>query len=415
VIFGIADTIFWDLNALDQELRRVSTICHGCRLCWNLCPSFPALFERIDAHDGSVAALTQQDFRDVVDLCYQCKLCFVKCPYVPPHEFALDFPKVMLRAKAVRVKNEGTSLQDWILGRPELLGMVGSATAPLSKWIPRLPFVRSLLHLGGVHRKRILPRYYRQTFRRWFGAHAPQGDGGNGKVAFFSTCFVNYNSPNVGIAAVKVLERNRVKVIHPPQKCCGMPLLDGGDIAGALKKANFNAASLAHVIKEGYEVVVPGPTCSYMLRHEYPHLVGGESAKLVAEHTHDLSEYLMKLHKRGKLDTQFTHRPVKISYHFPCHLKAQNIGYKSRDLMSLIPGAEVQVVEKCSGMDGTWGLKGKYFDLSLKVGTKLFNDIRDAKAETAVSDCPLAQIQIEQGTGMKALHPVEVIARAYGL
>jgi len=238
--------------------------------------------------------------------------------------------------------------------------------------------------------------------------------GGN-KVALFYTCSVNFNDPEVGRACVRVLEKNRVEVQCPEQRCCGMPCLDGGDIDGAKKNAAANVAALNAWVARGYDIVVPGPTCSYMLKQEYPWLLGSEAAREVALRTYDICEYLMRLHGEGKLDTRFAGGAGKIAYQMPCHLRAQNIGYKSRDLMQLIPGARVQVFEKCAAIDGTWGLKRQYFDLSLKVAEPLLRGIEEVQADLTVSDCSLAGLQIRQGTGIKPLHPVQVLERAYGL
>jgi Fe-S oxidoreductase len=231
-------------------------------------------------------------------------------------------------------------------------------------------------------------------------------------VALFYTCYVNYNDPEVGKAAVEVLERNGLEVTCPEQRCCGMPFLDGGDIEAATEKARFNLRSLGAAVEDGFDIVVPGPTCSYMLKLEYPALLG-EIAGALSSHTYDISEYLMKLHAQGALDTSFAGSAGKVVYQVPCHLKAQSIGYKSRDLMQLIPGTTVEMVERCSGHDGTWGVKKEYFDLSMKVGQRLFEDVEQAQPALAVTDCPLAAMQIEQGTGVRPVHPVQVLQRAY--
>jgi Fe-S oxidoreductase len=230
----------------------------------------------------------------------------------------------------------------------------------------------------------------------------------------FYTCGVNFNEPEVGKACVRVLERNGVEVRCPEQRCCGMPFLDGGDIGATKKNAQANVAYLQPWVEKGYDIVVPGPTCSYMLKQEYPWLLKSESAKAVAGKTFDICEYFMSLHSEGKLDTRFVRGAGKIAYQIPCHLRAQNIGFKSRDLMQLIPDTRVQVFEKCAAIDGTWGLKEQYFALSLKVAEPLLKAIREGAPDLTVSDCSLAALQIEQGTRIKPLHPVQVLDRAYG-
>jgi Fe-S oxidoreductase len=416
---------FWQLGAVDRELRRVYDICGGCRRCLPLCPSFKVLFDRmdVDAVDSDVEKLPAADVKEVVDLCYQCKLCFNHCPYTPPHRWEVDFPRLMLRARAVEARRRGVTLQDRLLGNADLVGRLGSLGAPLSNWMNELGVHRAFMQaIVGIHRKRNLPKFNRRTFSSWFKSRpaAPASPASRDarpprKVALFHTCSVEYYEPATGRAAVRVLERNRVDVRVPPQRCCGMPYLDGGAVDEAKALIRDNVKSLAAAVHAGCEIVVPGPTCSYMLKQEYPWLDGSEDAKLVAENTRDLFEYLARLQSAGELDTNFT-RPVgAVTYHVPCHLRAQNIGHKSADVLRAIPGASVNVVEKCSAVDGTWGFKKEYYELSLKLAKPLFDALTGAGVPTAATDCPLAALQIEQGTGHRPKHPIEVLASAYGL
>jgi len=414
---------FWDPSKVDAELRRVYDICAGCRRCLPLCPSFRVMFDRldVDAVDGDVEKLPAADVKEVVDLCYQCKLCYNHCPYTPPHRWAIDFPRLMLRARAAEARRDGVSLQDRALGNTDLIGRLGSLTAPLSNWMNELPVHRAFVQaMVGIHKDRNLPRFHRQTFSKWFAGHRPArppgpAAGTPARVALFATCTVEYNAPAIGRATVRVLERNGVDVAVPAQRCCGMPYLDGGAVEEARGLVRDNVRTLAAAVREGREIVSPGPTCSYMLKQEYPWLDGSEDAKQVAAHTRDLFEYLAGLHAEGRLDTGFT-RPVgPVTYHVPCHLRAQNIGTKSADVLRAIPGTRVEVVERCSAVDGTWGFKKEYYELSLKVAKPLFDAIAAAGAPVTATDCPLAALQIEQGTGGKARHPVQVLAEAYGL
>jgi glycerol-3-phosphate dehydrogenase subunit C len=423
IVYDIHGADYLDGNAVEKEMRRVFDICHGCRRCLPLCPSFPDLFQRIDGNPTEdVDGLKEADLRSVVDLCYQCKLCYNHCPYHPPHRWMVDFPRLMLRARASRAKKEGVRLQDKILGMADAVGRLGSLFAPLSNWANRVRLNRILMEsVLGIHRDRNLPEYHRETFSKWFRkrpapAPVPGGPAGadRARVALFVTCSVEYNEPAIGRAAVEVLERNGIDVSLPDQRCCGMPFLDGGDIENALALARRNVASLAREVKEGREIVVPGPTCSFTLKNEYPHMLGTEEARSVAAATFDVSEYLMRRHREGKLDTKF-HAPAgKVAYHLPCHLKAQNIGYKSRDLMALIPGTQVEMAEGCSGVDGTWGFKKQYFDLSLKVAGPLIEKIEAARPDVTASDCPLACMQIQKARGQKPLHPIQIVRKAYG-
>jgi Fe-S oxidoreductase len=392
-----------------------------------LCPSFKVLFDRldVDAVDGDVEKLPKADVKEVVDLCYQCKLCFNHCPYTPPHRWEVDFPRLMLRARAAQARQTGVSLQDRMLGNADLVGRLGSLAAPLSNWMNELGVHRAFMQaVVGIHKQRNLPKFARRTFSSWFKgrrhsptapAKAPAGGARPSarKVALFATCSVEYYDTSTGRAAVNVLERNRIDVSLPEQRCCGMPYLDGGAVDEAKALIRENVASLAAAVREGREIVVPGPTCSYMLKQEYPWLDGSADAKLVAANTRDIFEYLAKLHAAGELDTNFTKPVGAVTYHVPCHLRAQNIGHKSADVLRAIPGASVDVVEKCSAVDGTWGFKKEYYELSMKLAKPLFDAVTTG-GPVAATDCPLAALQIQQGTGRKPKHPVEVLAAAYG-
>lgn len=419
MVFELNSPSFWEEPQVEAELKRVFDICNGCRRCYSLCPSFSDLFARLDgeAVDGEAEKLGPADLRSVTDLCYQCKLCFNHCPYTPPHRWDVDFPRLMLRSKAVQVRRDGISLQDRILGQVDWMGRVATLLAPAANWALKNRLNRWIMEkLFGIHRDRILPRYASETFRSWFDKRKRESNAKNAKgVALFYTCSVNFNEPETGKACVNVLEKNGIDVLCPEQRCCGMPFLDGGDIDATRRSARANVDSLHALVKQGYDVVVPGPTCSYVLKQDYPHLLNDEAAREVAARTFDICEYLMMLHSQGKLDTRFVQGVGRIAYQIPCHLRAQNIGYKSRDLLQLIPNTQVHLIEKCSAIDGTWGLKRQYFDLSLKVAEPLIKEIRDTQAELTVSDCSLAGLQIEQGLGRKTLHPIRVVARAYGL
>jgi Fe-S oxidoreductase len=308
-----------------------------------------------------------------------------------------------------------------MLGNTDLVGKLGSLAAPLSNWMNELAAHRTLMQaVVGIHKDRTLPRFHRQTFSKWFRKHPRRavatGAAGDARrrVALFTTCTVEYNDPAIGRAAVAVLEHNGVDVDLPAQRCCGMPYLDGGAVDECRALMRDNVRTLAAAVREGRDIVSPGPTCSYMLKQEYPWLDGTEDAKLVAAHTRDLFEYLAGLHADGALDTRFARPLGDVTYHVPCHLRAQNIGTKSADLLRAIPGTTVNVVERCSAVDGTWGFKKEYYELSLKVAKPLFDAVTAGTGRTA-TDCPLAALQIGQGTGRQANHPVQLLADAYGL
>ncbi len=420
---------YFDEADLRQELTRVYDLCHGCRLCLSLCPSFPTMFNLIDAKDGDVAALTSTEQDQVVDECYQCKLCYVKCPYIPPHEWQLDFPRLMLRAEAVRNQTTATrkeKVTTQALGRTDLLGKLGTATAPLTNAMIGTPgsTVRKLMDKTvGLAAERVLPPYAKVRFSTWFKKRSKRGSPSlgraqQGRVAVFPTCLVEYQNPEVGQDLVKVYERNGVSCdLAGGVGCCGAPWLHSGEFGPFRKQAARNVAALAPQVRAGRDVVVPQPTCGYVLKRDYPDYLDSEDARLVAEHTYDAAEYLWRLHKgQGTaLDTEFTGEvPATTAYHVPCHLQAQNIGLRSRDLLKLT-GTQVTTIQKCSGIDGMWGLRSDNYDLARKVAAPLRDAINRADAEVVVGDCHLANGAINQETGRVPRHPLQALARAYGI
>jgi len=391
------------------------------------------------------------DYERVADECYYCKLCYNHCPYTPPHQYEIDFPRLMIGWKKLQAQEGKSRWRDRLLVRTDWIGRLGTLLAPLANWANAQSWFRGILHrTAGIHRDRQLVKFQEETFPHWFertqdsrrcqlqtqepveeneaqagpgrargsGASEPIPIGARApalKVALFSTCLVDYHSGEVGRATVAVLEKNGVEVVRPEQQCCGMPHFDNGDIPAILKKAQANVAALKPWVDRGYDVIAPVPSCSLMLKREYPHLLPTEDTKLVASRTFDVCEYLMKLKKQGRLDTNFPNRPGKIAYQIPCHLRDQNIGFKSRELMELT-GAQVEVIERCSGHDGTWGVKVEFFDLSMKIAAKAVKEVEAAQADLVVSDCPLSGVQLTQaGGGKPTLHPIEVIRQAYGI
>jgi len=421
--FDLQSAEFWDPEALKKEMTRVYDVCHTCRVCYQLCPSFIKLFEVTDdvaGVFGQVEELSDKQIKDVVDLCYQCKICDPICPYTPPHELDLDFPRTLVRYTLVRKRQEGNTLVDHIFGNTDLMGTLASYAAPIVNWANRNPLLRGALEeYLGIHRDRQLPTFYSETFAKWVRKHtrcaAPAKKDKKEKVALFYSCMVNYNDPDVGKATVAVLEKNGIEYSVPKQECCGLPFVDAGMPEKAMKKMAANVESLSQAVREGYKIVVPSASCSYMLKHDYPAYVTTEDAKLVSKNTYDISEYFVKLHGEGKLDMDFTGNVGKVRYHQPCHLMAQEMGVPSEDLLNLIPGAEVNRLQACSGHDGSWSVKKEYFEESMKVGKPLFNFMKADDEACCVTDCPLSAIQIEQGAGKKSVHPMLVMAKAYGL
>ena len=412
-----------DSAQLDKETLRIYEICDGCRRCFNLCPSFNTLLDGIDKHESDVAKLTPADHRKIVDECYYCKLCFNHCPYTPPHQYAIDFPHLMILWKKRLAKERGVSWRDRLLISTDLVGSIGSLTAPFTNWLMRNRIVRRLIEaVADVHRDRHVLHFSAETFPRWFARRRTPARTTPWvkKVALFSSCLVNYQTTDVGKATVQVLEKNGVHVVVPEQRCCGMPSFDVGDIDSIQQAIRANVASLHPWVAQGYDVVVPTASCSLMLKREYPYLQADEQTKQVAAQTFDICEYLMRMKKDGQLATDFTKKPGRVAYQIPCHLRDQNIGFKSKELMECA-GAQVEMIEKCSGHDGAWSAKTEFFALSMKIAGKAVRVIEQAPADVVASDCPLAGLQLDQAGasahvgGKAALHPIQIVRDAYGI
>ena len=415
---------FYDPPAVEKELRRVADICHTCRRCYDLCPSFDVLFRALDRPevDGEADRLLPGDLDQFSDLCFECKLCIPHCPYYPPHRWEVDIPRLVLRDRAARTKRQGgPRLRERVLAAADALGRLSVSLAPLVNSVNESRPARVLLEKTlGIHRDRMLPTYASETFAAWWekrggttspSERAPKAD----RVALFVTCSLNYNAPDVARAAVAVLERSGCDVAVPRQRCCGMPFLESGDVDSARECALANADAFLPFVEKGYAIVSPGPTCSLTLKKEYPGVVGDERGRALADATLDVCEYLMRRQAAGRLGLDFVRRPGRILYHVPCHLKVQDMGFKSRDLLAAIPGAEVVTVEACTGHDGTWSMKKEYFPLSMEIGKPVFERVRGERPDVVATDCPLAGLQIRQGTGRTAKHPIQIVAEACGL
>ncbi len=411
-----------DPKDLEKDTLRIYDVCDGCRRCFNLCPSFNTLLDRIDEYASDVTKFTAADHHRVVDECYYCKLCFNHCPYTPPHQYGIDFPLLMAVWKKRLAIERGTRWRDWFLTRTDLLGRLNSAFAPLVNWGLGQRWVRSVMQtVLGVHRDRQVLRYQRETFVRWWARRSSSRKAtASKKAALFAGCLVNYQATDVGKATVQVLEKNGVDVALPDQSCCGMPSFDIGDTAAMVAAAERTIASLKSWVDQGYDVVIPTPSCSLMVKREYLSLVAGDDAKRVAEHTYDISEYLMKMKREGGLAMDFTQKPGRVAYQVPCHLRDQNIGFKSKELMECA-GAKVEVIEKCSGHDGSWSAKVEFFPLSMTIAQKAVRVVEQTPADLVASDCPLAGLQLNQAGaaahvgGRAAQHPIQIVRDAYGL
>jgi glycerol-3-phosphate dehydrogenase subunit C len=425
-VFDPNDWRYWDEADLEGELRRVFEICHSCRMCVNFCGSFPDLFNRVDRDiekrgaDGA-EMLDAKDFASVVDLCWQCKMCYVECPYTPDqgHQWMVDFPRVAMREKAQRVKRTGVSIQDRALGEPGRLGALSSGVmAPMTNFVNANSLLKKVREkVVGISAEFPVPTFATVPFADWMKKHEPLESAGKaGTVAIFATCLGDYNFPRIAAASVKILERNGFTVERPrDQECCGMPNLDGGDIDAAKAKAKRNVAALLPYVENGQPIVVPGPTCSYTIKKEWPELLGTPDAKKVAASTFEIMEFMERLRREKTLDKEFKVGLGKVGYHAACHLRAQKIGTPGARILGLVPETEVDIVEKCSAVDGTWGMKAQYYELGKKYAQKLKRGIENAEPALVVTDCPLSARRILQENELEPLHPAEALARAYGL
>ncbi|HVN02172.1 MAG TPA: heterodisulfide reductase-related iron-sulfur binding cluster [Caulobacteraceae bacterium] len=428
------DPDFYDLAKVEAEMERVFEICHGCRRCFNLCDSFPRLFDLVDeGPTGEVDGVAKADYAKVTEACTLCDMCFMtKCPYVPPHEWAVDFPHLLLRHRAAKRKAEGGEKIREQLGETDRNGKLASAIAPLANWASAKgngltrPAMEAVL---GIDRKARLPTYHaKKATDLAKGAPAPDPAGpafGKKKAFVYATCFAEYNQPSTASAALAVLARQGVeaKLLYP--QCCGMPQLEAGDLAEVAGDAEKVAQVFAPYIAEGYDVVALTASCGLMLKFEWPLLLPQDDAvRRLSGATKDICEYVVSLSKAHGLAEGLSPIEGGVTLHHACHARAQNMGAKSAEMLRLIPGTKVDLVERCSGHGGTFGVMKKTYDLAVKVGRPAARQVAQKQNETLCSDCPLAckhlgelvSADLKEGAGPpREAHPIEILARAYGL
>lgn len=423
------DPSFYDEAELEKELERVFDICHGCRRCFSLCNSFPTLFDAVDAApSGELDTVEKKVYWDVVDHCYLCDMCYMtKCPYVPPHPWNLDFPHLMLRAKAIKAKKGEVRVRDKILSSTDVVGRIAGipVVAQAVNAVNKTEVGRKLLDATlGVATDAPIPEYHSNSARRQLAGRElkvepkPTAET-HGKVVLFTTCYGNRNEPDLNLDLVKVFEHNGIPVkIVSQEKCCGMPKLELGDLETVARHKDTNIPALKQAIDEGYDIVAPIPSCVLMFKQELP-LMFPEDADVqaVKARIFDPFEYLMLRHKAGLLRTDFTSELGKVSYHVPCHLRVQNIGLKTRDVLKLVPNTTIDVIERCSGHNGTYAVKKEFRPASVKIGKPVMSRVEKANPDHYTSDCPMAGHQIE--TGLKdpkePEHPLKLLRKAYGI
>jgi glycerol-3-phosphate dehydrogenase subunit C len=428
------DPDFTNREKTEAEMRRIFDICHTCRRCFNLCEAFPRLFDLIDnSESGELDTVEPADYQKVADACTLCDMCFMtKCPYVPPHEFNVDFPHVMLRYRAVERREGRIPLQQRELVKTDRNGRLASLVAPVANWAAdrKNTLTRPLLEAtAGIDRNATLPKYHGPTFVMRSKRAAPPVDrtapAYGRKAVLYSTCFVNYNNPSIGEATRAVLARNGVdtEVVYP--RCCGMPQLEQGDLAAVAASADRVAASLEPWIDNGYDIIALVPSCALMLKFEWPLIVPENAAiEKLAKATFDISEYIVDVARKEGLAPGLSALDGGVTVQIACHSRAQNMGQKAAEMLRLLPQSDIAVIERCSGHGGSWGVLKGNFEMALKVGRPVARQSLKNARPFVASECPLAGMHIVQEMEMladgeavppRSLHPIELVARAYSI
>ena len=427
---------FWNEDKLNHELERVYDICHGCRRCVSLCNAFPTLFDLIDESSTmEVDGVAKADYMKVVDQRYLCDVCYMtKCPYTPPHEWNVDFPHLMLRAKAVKYKKGEVRAAEKFLASTDTQGKFAGIpiVVQVANAVNHSSFGRGVMESQlGVDKDAWIPSLATKKFRSQAkaapktAAPAKNGERTPGKVAIFSTCYVNYNEPGIGMDLLAVLAHNDIPYeIVNKEKCCGMPKLELGDLDGVAELASFNLPVLAKYARDGYAILTAIPSCTLMFKQEIPLLMPDNAdAKAVQDAMWDPFEYLIARQKDGLLKTDFKAELGAVSYHIPCHSRVQNVGKKTEEMLKLVPGTTVNTVERCSGHAGTYGVKKEHHKTAMKIGKPVFRAMMSNAPKYISSDCQLSGHHIEQGiregqfgdAKPELAHPISLIAKAYGL
>ena len=427
---------FYNQDSLNHELERVFDICHGCRRCVSLCGAFPALFDLVDeSATMEVDGVAKADYMKVVDQCYLCDVCYMtKCPYVPPHEWNVDFPHLMLRAKAVKFQNGEVGLRDKFLSNTDGLGMFAGipiVTQTINAVNKTQVMRKAVEAVIGVDANAWLPEFAPKKFRAGAAASKPHeiknGERTPGKVAVYATCYVNYNEPGIGHDLLALLDHNGIPyTLVEKEACCGMPKLEQGDLEGVAEKKAVNIPQLAKLAREGYAILTAIPSCTLMYKQELPLMFPDcADTQLVKEAMWDPFEYFMARHRDGLLKHDFKQSLGNVSYHVPCHSRVQNVGKKTAEILQLVPDTKLNVVERCSGHAGTFGVKKEFHATAMKIGKPVFKAMSRGPAgdepDYISSDCQLAGHHIEQGmaeAGMaqvKMAHPLTLLRTAYGI
>ncbi len=420
---------FYNEESLYKEMERVFDICHGCRRCVSLCQSFPTLFDFVDNSESmEVDGVKKEDYWQVVDHCYLCDLCYMtKCPYVPPHEWNLDFPHLMLRAKAVKFEKGDTKLRDRVLTSTDAVGRFAGIpiVAQTVNAVNKIgPARKALEAVAGIHAEAWLPQFSSRPLRSRLQKlpHWTPGDPAGrtrGKVALFATCYMNRNEPNPGEDLVAVFKHNGIPVtLAEKEQCCGMPKLELGDMQAVKAAKEANIPILARLVDEGWDLTALIPSCVLMFKQELPLMFPDDPDVLKVKNAfYDPFQYLMLRHGEGKLKTDFKQSLGKVAYHAACHQRVQNIGPKTKETLSLVPDTQVDIIERCSGHDGTYAVKKEFHKFAMKIVKPVVNRVQQAAADHYGSDCAMAGHHIghAMADGREPEHPITLLKKAYGL
>lgn len=423
------DPEYYNESALFTELERVFDICHGCRRCVSLCNAFPTLFDLVDESETmEVDGVAKQDYWKVVDHCYLCDLCYMtKCPYVPPHPWNVDFPHLMLQAKAIRHKQGKSKFRDKLLTSTDTVGSIAGipVIAQSVNVMNNSGLVRKAMNkVVGIHPQAKLPEFHSNNLRKRFkeeeiSIEAEPTEFTTGKVAVFTTCYGNRNAPDMVEDMILVFRHNGIPVrLTRKEKCCGMPKLELGDLDTVEEAMKFNIPELINLIDADWDIIAPIPSCVLMFKQEIPLMFpDNEDVQRVKARIFDPFEYLSLRHKAGKFNTEFKSSLGKIAYHAPCHQRVQNIGLKTRDILTLVPDTSIELIERCSGHDGTYAVKSEFHDISTKICRPVVNKIKQAEVDHYISDCPMAgdQIEIGMNDSSHANNPFTLLKQAYGI
>jgi glycerol-3-phosphate dehydrogenase subunit C len=413
----------------------------------------------VHAHDATAGGVLGELMRDSLDHCVKCTICETQCPfsnatplfpgpkYVGPQaerfrvagqaspDASLDYcsscgictqvcpqgvhiAEINTQAKAELRKVTGVPLRDHLLARPTLAGRLGTPVAPLANWTLSNKTLRRIGEATiGLHRDAPMPKFAGRTFQKWARAH--ERPTATRRVAYFHGCGANYYEPRLAEMTVALLEHNGYAVEVPKQDCCGLPAQSNGLFDDARGYVRRLVAKLVPYARDGVDIVATSTSCCLMLKREAREILGMEDDPdlgLVSSRIFDICEYLLAIHEDGELKTDFAPIRETVTYHAPCQQRGHGIGKPALDLLALIPElTTIELDAACCGVAGTYGLKKDKYPISMKVGSDLFGQIAAAPPGLNACDSETCRWQIQHATGVRSVHPVELLHRAAGL